>query len=374
MTSDSATDRIKALLPTLTSDEQAFVDRLPPQYSLPDVPYVTQGEKHWSGAACAQMLLAFFGREQPDQGALVAKVPAWREWSTFTHESLAEEMVRLMASLNLAPANYYPGRYVLPSFSTGVEGADFISSNHELFSQIDFLYFRALFVASNAPVYIRVHFDTDEYPMDENMATRLDTAGHGLLIVGYDSEGFLVHDPWDRAKWGGPRGGPYMHMSYDRLKTIPAVNCCQEQLMVFSPLRVRIPPPRVAIHENREINVDIEASLPGIKSLLGDTYPLKITDVTLDVAEGLGAESELRQTEVGTILPGGTSRTSFTLTTGKTPGSYRVDARVTAILHVPAFPWESGATPADFQITGHGHRRIDVKSREWLNLYGRRPD
>ena len=70
MTTDiGVRNRMQELLPKLDPSEQAFVDNLPPEYLLPNGPYAIQEKKHWSGAACAQMILSFHGMAAVAQAA-----------------------------------------------------------------------------------------------------------------------------------------------------------------------------------------------------------------------------------------------------------------------------------------------------------------
>ena len=113
------------------------------------------------------------------------------------HESFSEDADRFFAKLNFVPATYYPGAYILRHFDSGAEGGDSIMQNREKVSEIDFQFFKLLLIKTEGSVFYRIHFTTDEYPMDEELARRLDNAGHCLLMVGWTERGFLFHDPWN---------------------------------------------------------------------------------------------------------------------------------------------------------------------------------
>ena len=155
--------QFRSCLPSLSSEEQTCIDELVDEFYI-DVPYFKQEKTHWSGAAVAQMLHAFHDGKDVSQSAIADEV-GLDDWKSVNHETLKEDFARYMAKRNYVPSVYYPGRYVLPHFSTGVEGADFIAANYEMINDFGFTYFRALMVATDSPVMVRLHFHTGMYPM-----------------------------------------------------------------------------------------------------------------------------------------------------------------------------------------------------------------
>ena len=220
-------DQVAQMLPKLSGGDLKTAEQLPDTFLI-DVPYFSQTDRHYCGAACIQMLQSYYGHPVLSQEH-ISYYAGWRNWRLINHESFSEDFDRFCARINLLPATYYPGAFILPEFATGPEGGDFILTNRERVSEIDFAFFKTLLLSINGPVFYRIHFTTDEYPMDEDMAQRLDNSGHCLLMVGWNKRGFLFHDPWDVALWGGKRGGPAVEIPYETLiRARPLVNCCKE--------------------------------------------------------------------------------------------------------------------------------------------------
>lgn len=190
--------------PRPSKEDVVLFDSLPEAFCL-DVPYIAQESIHGSGTACLRMLAAFQGLD-PAKGLELTK-EAEADWKSFNHETLAEDFARAMLRVGLLPYEYYPGRFVLPAFEEGYLGADFIAMNFGEISKIDQLLMKSAIFGSRTPIFARVHFDTDEYAMPDEVATVLDTSGHGVVLCGWNEEGFLVHDPWPRERFGGYGGG-----------------------------------------------------------------------------------------------------------------------------------------------------------------------
>ncbi|UTM56132.1 hypothetical protein L4174_009750 [Photobacterium sp. CCB-ST2H9] len=364
--------KMDELLPSLNSEEQTILSNLPEEYEI-DVPYYTQEKMFWSGCAIVQMLRDFHERIVPPQ-ELIAHDARWTNWQEFDHETLSEDLVRYLARLNYMPNVYYPGHYVLPNFPTGVEGADFISGNAEMFAERDFEFFKAIVFSTKAPAFVRVHFTTQMYPMPEEMARVLDTCGHAMLITGWNKEGFIVNDPWNRDEWGGTRGGKCTLIPYEELTSIPSVNCCKDLVGSFQPLKVKFHPMKMAIHENRELDINVNVSISGLSGIFGGIYQL--TDVTAElvVDERLELLSDELMTSTNTTLSGGEALDfNWKVKTGPSRTSYSLKAIVKGVLEIPAYPWEPHAKTESLTIQGEAMFRVDTKMKSWLDQYGRHP-
>ncbi|OED39665.1 hypothetical protein AB833_14820 [Chromatiales bacterium (ex Bugula neritina AB1)] len=260
---------------------------------------------------------------------------------------------------------------MLPSFSTGVEGADFIASNYEMVNDQGFKYFKALMVETGNPVMVRIHFDTYMYPMSEEKASKLDTCGHALLLVGYNAKGFIVHDPWDQSKWGGTFGGKDKEISYELLSRMPTVNCCLGMVSHYAPFCGYLDYPRAAIHQDREINIVGKLELPGIFGITQDIYPIQQLIADLVIPKNMEIKSQSIDKSALPFYAGQSTSINYTIGTGPDVGSYPLTMNVEASLDLPAFSWEKNRLSETITLKTKLHRRIDIKDKEWLNKYGR---
>lgn len=367
--SEKALKQFLPLLPELRDEEVALLENLPEEFNL-QVEYTSQQKMWWSGAAVAQMLHKFHkGIDVPQD--VIAHEQGLEDWRGLNHESLKEDFARHMARHNFLPAVYYPGRYVLPRFKSGVAGADFIATNYEMVNDVGFRYFRALMVATKSPVMIRVHFHTGIYPMPEEMAQVIDTSGHALLLIGFNRDGFIVHDPWDKDAWGGTGGGAAQFLSYEELASRPSVNCCLGMVTSFMPFKADFDYPRSAIHQDRDIDLVLRLNLPGVRGITSDVYALSNVSAKLTVGGELVTKTEREVSEVRRLVAGDYTELRWKVNTGSKTGSYPVEAIVRASLQLPAFGWESNALTEVITLTAKAQRRLDVKDLAWLNAYGR---
>ena len=362
--------KAKSMLPKLSKEEEAFISDLPKEFKI-DCPYFMQEKMHYSGAACVQMLSAFHGDPVPNQED-VAHSAGWDNWRFANHESLSEDLVRHMARRNFVPAIYYPGRHILPNFDVGIDGVDFISGNRDVMAEIDFSYFKALLVNSRSPMFVRLHFNTTQYPMPEEMAQKLDHTGHGVLIVGYNEEGFIINDPWNRDEWGGTRGGKDTLITYFEMRHEgPAVNCCLDLIGSFTKPQAFIQVPPMAVYQERKLDLDLVIQSIGIPGIQSDIYCLENISVGLRVDDNLKSDSPLKIETSESLYPGKEVRIPISVTTGEKTGSFPIYARVQASLKIPAYKWEELGKEELITITTDVATRIDVKDKEWLNRYGR---
>src|SRR5262249_31477730 len=131
------------------------------------------------------------------------------------HESFSENLMHvLLTEHSLLSAQYYPAGHIGPKIGNGVESTDFIRTNLPLLAPIDFMFFKAVLFSRKAPAFIRVPFSTHQYPMAEEVARYLDVAGHCMLLLGWDKEGFFLHDPWPASTAIAGRGGANVHIPY----------------------------------------------------------------------------------------------------------------------------------------------------------------
>ena len=362
-------DAMSKWLPKLSDEERQLLESLPGEFQL-EVPYQVQEKMHWSGAAVVQMLRQFHeGISVPQD--LIAHEAGWQDWRRFNHETFKEDLARYMAKRNYVPGMYYPGRYVLPKHKTGVNGADFIAQNYEVVNEIGFAYFKALLVATDSPVYVRLHFHTGEYPMPEEMATVLDTCGHAVLITGFNEKGFIVHDPWNRDAWGGTTGGANVLLPYQVIILSPSVNCCLGYVGWFTRLKAWFDYPRSAIHQERKIELVVNVELPGVRGVLSDIYPVNDLQAQLIVGGDLRLQGpSLSAFGSKNLAYGSTSQAKFSVMTGGT-GSHPVEALVQATVTIPAFAWEKIVREERVTVSALAQRRLDVKDKEWIDQYGR---
>jgi hypothetical protein len=363
-------EQLSSMMPALTGSDADLVENLPSEYAL-EVPHFYQDEQHWCGAACVQMLQAYHGDEVLSQ-AQIASLAGWRDWRRLNHESFAEDLDRLLARLNFLPARYYPGAYILREFSTGVEGGDFIMANRERVSEIDFRFFKAMILAAGGPALCRIHFSTDEYPMDEPLAERLDNAGHCLVMTGWSKRGFLFNDPWNYERWGGRRAGTRVEISYEDLTNVrPLVNCCKDSVEPDTKLRMRLEEPRRALIHGRDVELRAIVEWPGVGGLLARSYALTDVSARLFVPEGFTVRGPEIQKAERELRPGSSLGFSWPINLGEKIGSKAVFAEVLGSLTIPAFPWEQHRKQETHTIRATSSIRLDVKSEVWFNSYGR---
>lgn len=359
----------KKYFPKPTRTDMALFQALPDEFSL-SVPYIQQETRSGSGSACLQMLCAFHGLDASKGVKLLSKSEA--NWKQFNHETLEEDFTRVALQVGLLPYVYYPGRFVLPKFREGFEGADFIAKNFSLVSPFDRHLMKAAIFSSRSPLFARIHFATDEYRMPESMASVLDTSGHALLLCGWNKEGFLVHDSWRSSKWGGYGGGEYRLLTYKRLSEMkPLVNCCAEASVAFLPLNGFVRAWENAVFENRDMPIRFQLETPVLPS-----YYLNY--VTWDYAFGLRSSKNVRirtspkQLSYQAAHDSKGAIVSWEINTGPKAGSHALAVNANAFGTYPVFPWETAKRSSlTFSVSRTFHTRLDVKRLDWLNKYAR---
>jgi len=363
--------KLDSLFPEKTREEQQIIKNLPDTYEL-NVPYSIAEKMYWSGPACAQMLFQFHGRPSPSQEEISFDMDL-SEWKHMNHETLEEDFIRFMAKRNFVPGIYYPALYIRPHYENAEEMGDFVYRNIEEISSHDHEYFKAILVKEKSPVFIRIHFTTDDYNMPEEMACILDNVGHGVLIVGYNRDGFLVHDPWNKNKWGGNKGGESTLITYEELmgKNMP-VNSTLDYMVSFLPLRAYFRVPYQIPFPRKDIEVPLIVKNGGMKGIQSTHYQLHNIKGILRTGGKLKAENMVSKANKEALAPGEETKIIWKINTGEDIGSFPLSAKVQASLELPVRPWERNNRCSEIvTISAEAQIRIDVKDPAWFPLYGK---
>lgn len=156
---------------------------VPEEYLL-DVPFERQEQVHYSGAACARMVLKYLDRIPPSQDEIMVALGA-QDYRGLKHESFEVSLSEVAAQFaRILPAHFSPAIHIAPKMQSGIVATDFIRSTPQvryISDHADYI-FKRLIVSRKAPIIVRIHFTTDLYPMDEEVARYLDVTGHALVI------------------------------------------------------------------------------------------------------------------------------------------------------------------------------------------------
>jgi hypothetical protein len=354
---------VRSMFPPMSQEEASFMSNLPEKVEL-EVPFVYQEEKHWSGAAVVQMLHQYFGDPVESQRNLVA-TNSWNDWKEFDHSTFREKMASCMIKRNYLYSLYFPAKYIGPKIKDPIEASDFIRRNDQVIQKIDHEYMRGLLAATKVPLIVRLHFNEYDYPMNEEMIQRLDVSGHCVLFVGYDREGFIIHDPWNKNDWGGKRGGPYCKIRYeDMFEGNPRpVNQTYDYSGCANKLIVSIPPPKEIVFQERVITVRCKVEWPGMTGILGDFIKLSDINAKLTLSDNFSCLSDPNQ-KLDELIPGQKSFLEWKVNVGKMEGSFPVNVQVTCKITMPAVSWEKNSRGLITYLTAHGHTRIGVFEKE----------
>lgn len=360
--------KIRSMLPEITPEMKNLVQNLPEDYML-EVPFVYQEQHHWSGAAVVKMVTEYFGVDTGTQEDIV-KDAGWEDWRKFNHSTFKEKMSEYFLNKNFVTSEYYPSKYVASKMENGIIATDFIRSNIETFTKIDFEYFKAFLVSREAPLIARLHFTKYQYPMDERLIQRLDYSGHCVLIVGYNKDGFIIHDPWNKDLWGGERGGSYSLVTYKSLKLMPFVNYSLDCCIAVDKLKVYFEEVKESVHSGKEIKLSLVCEWPGISDL-DDWHKLSPVKAELHLNPAFSQVSNAIQVSREELLPGKKIFFEWYINVGDQEGSYPVDVDVSGRINAPKIPWEQSSEEINAPISAHAHKRICVFEKNFLMNLGK---
>ncbi|MBX2960434.1 MAG: C39 family peptidase [Flavobacteriales bacterium] len=363
-------NKIISMLPALSDSELDFISKLPQKFIL-DVPFLEQDEKFWCGAAVVQMTQLFYGQKPKSQKEIV-KEAHWEDWKKFDHSTFREKLGRYFLKQGMLFSQYYPAGHIAPKMKDGLVATDFIRKNVDFITPIDFNFFKALIVNRKAPIIVRLHFTQDDYDMPEELIQRMDMCGHCVLVVGYDENGFIVHDPWQKKKWGGNLGGAYTNISYERLNIeLPTVDATLDFCGVPDLLKVHIPPIKEAVYQGKEISVNVILEWPGIEGILSDWYSIEELNVELVLNNKFSTKEDLIKKIDKKMIPGQSVEVKWLVNVGKEEGSFPIKANSKGTVHSPSIPWELHTEDIKAKIESSKNTRICVFSKEFLLRFGR---
>jgi Papain-like cysteine protease AvrRpt2 len=338
---------------------------------LINVPYVSQEREHYSGAACASMLGLFYQRNLPSQDVIMDILGA-RDYRNLKHETFEVLLSDFFAQhAQLLPAHYSPAIHIAPRMKDGIASTDFIRGIPQVryISRHDFYVFKRLLLARRAPLIVRIHFTTELYPMLDEIAQFLDVTGHCLLIVGYNSEGFIVHDPWDQNRFGGNRGGSSQVMAFDELSFVTVmVNCSYEDGHTEDTLGLYSEHLTKAVYPERDIGGRLVLFWPGIDGVMADRWLIEEVTAKFSTNSRITFRNQEVTVNIG-LGPGQVGYIPYKINTGDQLGSFQVRAEIEARLTCPTFPWVDGRQPVNTIITGSASYRISVQATDWFRRY-----
>lgn len=367
---DSPEYQLARMLPQLSEEEKQFIAKLPSTYILKDVPFFLQEEKHWSGAAVVQMLVKYLGRETDSQEKII-KEADWADFHTFDHSTFREKISRYFLGKGFLYSQYYPAGYIAPAIGDGIRATDFIRANSKLIAETDFAFFQALLVSRKKPLIARLHFTHLQYPMSAEMIQRVDVSGHCVLIVGYNEEGFIIHDPWNKKKWGGTGGGAYTLQSYDILiLERQFVDASYDYVGAIDDLEGCIPIAKEAVYEGKNISLEVVVKWPGITGILGSWYHMQDISVELEAEKPMKVLGKAKRSVAEALLPGKEIKLKWQISVGDKEGSYGVSARIKGNIHSPLIPWEEHSEKITGKIISTAVNRICVFKKEFLQKFG----
>ncbi|MDT8413170.1 MAG: C39 family peptidase [Vicingaceae bacterium] len=356
---------IEKFFPRIPSEDKKLIKNLPESFLINDVPYIKQEEKHLSGSAAYQMLMSFDGQSFPSQKE-IAKEAGWDDFKKFNHATYKENFEHFLIKNGKPSYHLYPANFIATKLSNGIEATQIIRSNSEIISNIDFKIFKALLVKIGRPQLVRLHFTTDIYPMEEEMAKYIDMSGHCVLLIGYDEDGFIFNDPWDKETWGGTRGGKEIKISYHELINIfQMVNYSKDNNCPNGRVLAEIPTPSEVCLTDDHITLNTKLIWEGILgySLIG----IKINNISVELKTDKNliviGDNPIKISE--DFYPGGSLNTKWILKTGSDALSHPVEVLYTVDYHYPEIPWE-GLKAIKMKFTFKSKNRVCLFDSSYL--------
>lgn len=344
---------------------------LPESYQL-DVPYITQEQRHYSGAACAQMVSEFHNIACPTQDEIMSDLGG-KDFRGLKHESfevLLSDM--LIRRTGLLPSHYSPAIHIAPKMGDGIAATDFIRGYPQTIyiANHDFYVFKRLMLARSAPLIGRIHFTTDLYPMDDEVAQYLDVTGHAMVFVGYNSDGFIVHDPWNANAFGGSRGGANRLIPYAELRDVtPLVNCSKDDMEMADRLGILFEHLPQAVFPGRDVSGRIALYWPGIEGVAAKRWAVTDVSAKFSTTSAISFHAQSCTLSDFDLRPGQTRYIPFSINTGDRLGSWQISVEVSARVTCPTFPWVINHKPVDEIIKVNASYRVSVQNIDWFRAY-----
>lgn len=296
-----------------------------------------------------------------------------RDFRGIKHESfevlLSDMLVR---RTGLLPSHYSPAIHIAPKIGDGIAATDFIRGYPQTIyiANHDFYIFKRLLVARSAPLIGRIHFTTDLYPMDDEIAQYLDVTGHAIVFIGYNSEGFIVHDPWSAKAFGGHRGGANRLIPYAELRDVtPLVNCSKDDIEMADQLGIYFEHLSQAVYPGRDISGRVALYWPGIEGVAAKRWVINDVSASFSTASAISFHSQHCALSSFELRPGQTRYIPFTINAGDRTGSFQLSVEVSARVTCPSFPWIIHHKPVDEVIKAKTSYRVSVQDIDWFRAY-----
>lgn len=343
-----------------------------PESFMLDVPYIKQEERHYSGAACVQMVCEFHSKKSPSQDEIMGDLNA-QDFRSLKHESFEVLLSDLLVRrAGLLPSHYSPAIHIAPKMGDGIAATDFIRGYPQAIyiRNHDFYVFKRLLTTRNSPLIGRIHFTTDLYPMDDEIAQHLDVTGHAMVFVGYNNEGFIVHDPWDPNKFGGKRGGAERIIPYAELRDItPLVNCSYDDMESADRLGIYFEHLPEAVYPGRDITGRIALYWPGIEGVSAKRWVINEVSALLTTTSKIKFHASSLDLFNFDLRSGQTKFIPFTINAGDKLGSFQIKVDIKARVTCPTFPWVVNHKPVDEFINESATYRVSVQEFDWFQKY-----
>ena len=206
--------------------------------------------------------------------------------------------------------------------------------------------------------------------MDEEVAQYLDVTGHALVVVGYNSEGFIVHDSWDTERFGGTRGGANKVIPYAELRDItPLVNCSKDDAETMDRLGIYFEHLPQAVYPGRDVSGRIALYWPGIEGISAKRWVINDVSATLSTSSRISFHTNALAQSNFELRPGQTRYIPFTINAGDRLGSFQINVDVEARMTCPTLPWVKNHNPVDELLRASASYRVSVQDIDWFRQY-----